>query len=70
MVGINIHKNIKLFYYTKNAVLQLIPRWFFRSRLDDMMRPKSEDDIDYLKNVLIITIGYILNLRFQKKLNL
>ena len=49
MVGINIHKNIKLFYYTKNAILQLIPRWFFRNRLGDMMRPKSEDDIDYLK---------------------
>ena len=48
MLGINIHKNIKLFYYTKNAILQLIPRWFFRNRLSDMMRPKAEDDIDYL----------------------
>ena len=49
MVGINIHKNIKLFYYTKNAILQLIPRWFFEIVLGDLIRPKSEDDIDYLK---------------------
>ena len=49
MVGINIHKNIKLFYYTKNVILQLIPLWFFRYRLSDVMRPKAEDDIDYLK---------------------
>ena len=48
MLGIKIHKNIKQLYYAKNALLLLIPRWYFRNRLHGMILPKPEDDIDYL----------------------
>lgn len=48
MLGIKIHKNIKLLYYAKNVLLLLIPRWYFRNRLQGMILPKPEDDIDYL----------------------
>lgn len=48
MLGIKIHKNIKQFYYAKNALLLLIPRWFFQNRLRGMILPKPEDDLDYL----------------------
>lgn len=49
MIGIKIHKNIKLLYYAKNALLLLIPRWCFQNRLQGMILPKAKDDIDYLK---------------------
>jgi len=48
MLGIKIHKNIKLLYYTKNVLLLLIPRWYFRNRLKGLILPKPENDIDYL----------------------
>ena len=55
MVGINIHKNIKLFYYTKNAILQLIPRWFFRNRLDDIIvfQPLKPEELRKICDIMV-----------------
>jgi hypothetical protein len=48
MLGIKVHKNIKQLYYAKNALLLLIPRWFFQNRLHRMILSGPDDDIDYL----------------------
>lgn len=48
MLGIKVHKNIKQLYYAKNALLQLIPRWFFQNRLHGMTFTGPDDDIEYL----------------------